>query len=200
MTAQSGSPTATDRSRRRGALAATGVAVLVIVLVVAALLLRGDTDGAATGTASPATPTASDSVASGSVPASATAAPTSQAPSPTSTIGATIPGEWTAAATFSEPGRRYVLGDLMAWSSGLIAVGTRYEDEARGVFGPPPAHTGRVWRSTDGTEWTDATPAGIFDQVELQHLFESADGSLIVLGDTWMGPDRTSAAWATSDG
>ena len=177
-----------------------GVAVLVIALVVAALMFRNDTDGAANWTASPAPPTASDAVASASVPASASAAPTSQAPSPTSTAGATIPGEWTAAATFSEPDRRYVLGDLAAWSGGLIAVGTRYEEEGRGVFGPPPAHAGRVWRSTDGTEWADATPAGVFDQVELQHLFESADGALIVIGDTWTGPDRTSAAWATSDG
>lgn len=200
MTAQSGSAPATDRSRRRSAIAAVGVAVLVIALVIAALIVRNDTDGAANGTPSPAAPTASDAVASASVPESASAAATSQEPSPTSTVGATIPGEWTAAATFSEPGRRYVLGDLAAWSGGLVAVGTRYEQEARGVFGPPPAHAGRVWRSTDGTEWTDATPAGIFGQVELQHLLAGADGALIVIGDTWTGLDRTSAAWATSDG
>lgn len=200
MTVQSGSAPGTDRSRRRSAIAAVGVTVLVIALVVAALILRNDTNGAANGTVSPAASSASDAVASASVPESASAAPTSQEPSPTSTVGATVPGEWTAAATFSEPGKRYVFGDIAAWSGGLVAVGTRYEEEFRAVFGPPPAHAGRVWRSTDGIEWTDATPAGITDQVEPQHLFERADGALIVIGDTWTGLDRTSAAWATSDG
>jgi hypothetical protein len=191
MTLQSGAPPATDRARRRWAIAAVVILVLVVALLVAALMLRDDRDGAASGTASPAIPTASDAAASATLPASASAAPSAEAP---------ISDEWIASATFSEPGRRYVAGDLAAWSDGLLAVGTWYESEDRGAFGPPPAHQGRVWRSTDGTEWADATPGGTFDQVELQHLLETADGALIVIGDRWTGQERTSAAWATTDG
>jgi hypothetical protein len=195
MTPQSGLPPATDRARRRWAIAAVFIAVLVVALVVA-LALRDGTDGAANGTAGSAIPTASDAVAS----PSASAAATAEAPSTAATAEAPIEEGWIAAATFSEPGRRYVLGDLAAWSGGLIAIGTWFESEERANFGPPPAHEGRVWRSTDGTEWADATPGGTFDQVELQHLFETADGALIIIGDRWTGPERTSAAWASSDG
>lgn len=201
MTSRSGPPPEEDRARRRWAIVAVGVAVLIVVIVVAVLALGDGTDG----TATPATPTASESVASASATASATAqasassVPSAQAPSPTA-VEAPIPGEWIAAATFSEPGRRYVLGDLAAWSGGLLAVGTWYEEEGRGVFGPPPAHQGRIWRSTDGTEWTDATPADTFDQLELLHLIQTADGTLIVVGDRWTGPERASEAWATTDG
>jgi hypothetical protein len=201
MTSQGGPPAATERAGPRWAILAIGAAVLVVALVVAVLALGDGTDGAASATASPATPTASESVASASASArtSASAVPSAQAPSPTAAEAA-IPGEWVAAATFSEPGRRYVLGDLAAWSGGLLAVGTWYEEEGRGVFGPPPAHEGRIWRSTDGTEWADATPAGTFDQVELKHLFETTDGALIVVGDRWTGPEQASEAWATTDG
>ena len=61
--------------------------------------------------------------------------------------------------------------------------GTLYDEVGRGVFGPPPSHAGRVWRSTDGTEWTDASPRpATFADVELVHLFEATDGALIVIG------------------
>ena len=86
------------------------------------------------------------------------------------------------------------------WSDGLVAVGTRYEDESRNVFGPPPQHAGQVWRSTDGTDWTDATPVGTFDDVELLHLFEVADGALIAIGQIYNELDPVSAAWETLDG
>lgn len=181
-------------------MAGVGVGVLVVALVVAALTLRDDTGEPATGTGSPATPTASAAVASNSVAPSPGGTPTAQAPSPTPSAQETVPEEWIASATFSEPGRRYAVGDMAAWSDGLVAVGTRYESDGRGVFGPPPAHEGRVWRSTDGTGWADATPANIFDQVELQHLFETTDGGLIVIGDVWTGVDRASAAWTSRDG
>jgi hypothetical protein len=190
MTVQRGPQAATDR-RRRLAIAAVVILALVVALLVALLMLRDDSDGAASGTASPSIPTASEPNPSATLPASASAAPSVEAPTS---------DEWIASATFSEPGRRYVAGDLAAWSDGLLAVGTWYESEDRGPFGPPPAHQGRVWRSTDGTEWADATPVGTFDQVELQHLLETGDGALIVIGDRWNGQERTSAAWATTDG
>jgi hypothetical protein len=173
--------------------------ILVIAVVAAALLLR-DEPGAgtapsatpdATGTAS-AEPTASDG---------ASAYPsTTQAPSPTAEAPSAIPTEWTATATFSEAGKRYVVGDLQAWSGGLIAVGTLYDDEARGVFGPPPERTGVVWLASDGTDWAVASVGDAFDGVELEHLLVRDDGSLLVVGSSWPGVEPVDVAWVSDDG
>ncbi|HEV2952094.1 MAG TPA: hypothetical protein VGZ51_08315 [Actinomycetota bacterium] len=167
-------------------------AVAAILLIV---LLQRQPDPAAEGSPSPSG--ASPSPAPTGSAASSTADPT---PEPTSSAPPAIPETWTEAAVFSEAGKRYVLGDLVAWSDGLVAAGTLYEDDARGVFGPPPPRAGRVWRSTDGTDWTDATPEGTFGDVELVHLYEAADGALIVIGHAYPEVDPVSAAWETRDG
>ena len=179
----------------RPVLIGLGVAAAIVLVLVAVLLLRpGDEP---VGEASPS-PTAIPTL-------SPTAATTpSETAQPSATPAATapaIPESWSEAARFSEAGKRYALGDLVTWSGSLVAVGTLYDEPGRGVFGPPPPHTGIVWRSADGTDWTDATPDGTFDQVELAHLFETSDGALIVIGTVW-GSDAnaSSRAWETHDG
>jgi hypothetical protein len=180
----------------RPAVIGIGVFAAIAAILLAIFLLQPDPEPVGGGDPSPTlapasvTPEPSESAAS-------SAAPTAE-PSPSGP--ATVPDGWTDVASFAEPGRRYTLGDLVAWSDGLVAVGTRYDDEARSVFGPPPPHAGRVWRSTDGTSWTDATPDGTFDQVELMQLFETNDGALIVIGAIWDGPDPRAAAWESDDG
>src|SRR5918999_1511142 len=178
------------------AIAAIGGAGVIVAIVLVALLLRDQAAGppgadasgtpaaSATTTASPATP----------------GEPQPSTPSATGSPPAVVPEEWTAVATFSEAGKRYVLGDMVEWADGLIAVGTLYEEESRNVFGPPPPRSGRVWRSPDGTVWTDATPANTFADVELAHLFETADGALIAIGNTYPEVDAVSQAWETTDG
>jgi hypothetical protein len=180
------------------ALIGLGVLAAVVAILLAVLLLRPQEPA---GQASP-------SPSSSGAPPSVTAEPTAAA-SPSATADPTaeapaLPGSWTEAAVFSEAGKRYVLGDLVAWSNGLVAVGTLYEDANRSVFGPPPPRSGRVWHSTDGSDWADVTPDGTFADVELAHLYEAADGALIVIGqayDNETAPESpVSAAWETRDG
>ena len=178
----------------RPVLVGLGVLAAMAVILLAVLLLQREPE-----TVGEASPSPSTTSAATTEPTAPSASPSST-PEPTTIPDPALPERWTQAATFSEPDRRYVLGDLVAWSDGLVAVGTRYQNEARGVFGPPPPHTGRVWRSEDGTTRTDATPDGVFDDVELTHLFEAADGALILIGNVWTDVDPTSAAWETRDG
>ena len=182
----------------RAVAAAAGVVLLVAVLIAAVALLNDDVGTGAIGSGSPA-PSASVSPSSAETVTSSAGAVT-PSPSASAQGPAAIPETWTETAVYSEPGKRYVLGDLMAWSDGIVAVGTLYEDENRNVFGPPPPRSGRVWRSTDGTDWTDVTPVGTFADFELAHLFEAADGALIVIGQTFSAIDPVSAAWETRDG
>jgi hypothetical protein len=200
MTDSTGPATPSDRTKPWRAIAVVGGAIVVAVVVIAALTMRdNDADTASPGSASPvpsASPVSSDSVADS--PSTPAATPS---PSATAEAAAAIPENWAESAVFAENGRRYVVGDLVAWSGGLVAAGTVYEGEARSVFGPPPQHAGRVWRSTDGTDWTDATPSDTFGDVELMHLFETSDGALVVIGQVYEGElDPTSAAWETLDG
>ncbi len=113
-----------------------------------------------------------------------------------------LPASWTRTAEFVEEGRRYLAGGLAAWDGALVAVGTRYETDERGVFGPPPAHAGRVWRSDDGEAWGDVTPTGTFDGVELVDVYVTSDNALIAIGVIW---DETTyeprnAFYESSDG
>ena len=171
------------------ALAAVAAVVIAVILLQSGPDAVGEADPSPTPEPASVTPQPSEPTES----AEPTAEPTPSGPP-------AVPETWTEAATFSEPGRRFVVGDLVAWSDGLVAVGTRYEDEGRSVFGPPPPHTGQVWRSTDGTDWTDATPADIFADVELRHLFETADGALVVIGHRYPDFEAVSVAWETRDG
>ena len=177
----------------RPAIVGLGVIAAIVAIILAVILLQPQPDPV--GEASPSPTTSGPSEPTEAAP-SATAEAT---PEPTATAVPKIAEAWTEAAVFSEPGKRYVLGDLVAWSGGFVAAGTLYEQEARNVFGPPPPHAGVVWRSTDGNEWTDARPA-VFDGIELTHLFETADGALIVIGNTYPEIDAVSAAWETNDG
>jgi hypothetical protein len=180
--------------RPRPALIGAGLVAAVVLLLLAVFLLRPGDDTVGEASPSPsAAPTTAEPTATASPTAQPTAAPTTSAPT-------TVPEAWIEGATFSEPGKRYVLGDLVAWSDGLVAVGTLYEQEARSVFGPPPPRSGRVWRSTDGTSWADVTPTGTFEDVELTHLFEAADGALIVIGNAYPELDPVSVAWESREG
>ena len=183
------------------AIAAVG-ALAVAALMLAILVLRDGTDGSPQ-TVGSGSPSAGPDGASESPAAASTdlASPSGAATPPVGPgASAAIADAWTAVATYSEPGQRYVFGDMASGTDGIVAVGTRYVSETRSVFGPPPAHQGVVWRSIDGTEWSELPAAATFDQVELTQLFHDADGALIAIGDTWIGLERTSAAWASPDG
>ena len=192
-------PQATSRGGpSRPVLVGIGAVVAIVAVGLAILLLQpepgavGEADQSQT-----SQPTSGTSQPMDSASPSGTAGATAEA---TGSVPTELPETWTEAAVYSEDGRRYVLGDLVAWSDGLVAVGTVYDSEARSVFGPPPPHAGRVWLSADGNEWTDATPNDTFGDVELVHLFETADGALIVIGQIYDELDATSAAWETLDG
>ncbi|MCV0403055.1 MAG: hypothetical protein K5924_05030 [Chloroflexi bacterium] len=86
---------------------------------------------------------------------------------------------------FAEEGRRYLAGGLARWDHGIIAVGTRYETEDRGVFGPPPGHEGRVWLTDDGESWRDVTPSETLVNVELVGVYVTSDGTLVAIGQAW---------------
>jgi len=186
---------------RRGApsIALIGIVVFVAIglLLLAIFVLRPSYDPIAD--ASPS-PTGTSVLSPGPSDAATPSGTGQQTATPTPTAPTNVPESWSEAAVFVEPGTRYVLGDLVEWSDGLVAVGTRYEDESRNVFGPPPEHSGKVWRSTDGTDWTDATPAEMFADVELLYLLEAADGALIAIGQVYPDLDPVSEAWETHDG
>jgi hypothetical protein len=178
---------------------------MAAVLALAVLLsgTRDDIGDASPSPSATALATPPPSASAGAAPPSPSAAEPSatSVPSPSDTPSAGVPGSWTDVATFSEAGRRYVFGDLTTRSGGgLIAVGTRWEEEFRSVFGPPPPRAGRVWTSSDGTTWTDVTPPGTFEDLELTHVYEAADGALVVIGDSWEGVEPTSVAWESTDG
>src|SRR5688500_9054999 len=107
------------------AVARVAVALIVSAVIAVALLLR---DEPGVGTTTSATPDPTITASSDPTPRdTASAAPSAtEAPSPTAEAPTAIPTEWTAVATFSETGKRYVVGDLQAWSGGLVAVGTLY--------------------------------------------------------------------------
>lgn len=194
-----------DESRTGLNTVALGIgAVAVIAIVLLGIVMFRPDDG----TTGMASPTASPAASSSALPTSS-AEPSEPQETPASSPSAAasagtptgMPESWTDIATFSEAGKRYILGDLTARSGGgLIAVGTRWEEEFRSVFGPPPPRSGRVWTSTDGTAWTDVTPSGTFADFELTHVYEAADGALIVIGDSWPGMEPVSAAWESTDG
>jgi hypothetical protein len=173
-----------------------GVIAAIAAILLVVFLLRPGSDPVGEVSPAPSAPPTSPEPTEGATPS----ASFQGTPAATSSAPATIPETWTDAAVFAEPGKRYVLGDLVAWSDGLVAVGTVYEEEGRSVFGPPPPRAGRVWRSTDGTDWTDVTPTDTFADVELVHLFEAADGALVVIGHSYPDVATVSAAWETSDG
>lgn len=188
----------TGPSFGRGLVIGVSGLALVVAALAAVLILRPSDDPVGQGGSTPSpTATAAPTEQATAEPSGPTDAPSS---TPAPSAAADVPTDWTAAAQFGEDGKRYVVGDLVSWSGGLLAVGTVYEDEARSVFGPPPPRSGRVWRSDDGTSWTDATPDGTFADVELAHLFETADGALVVIGQSYPALDPVSAAWETHDG
>ena len=180
----------------RPALIGAGLVGAILLILVAILLLRPDDEPIAH---------TSPSASSASPPSTSTgpatpSASTEQGAIPTYSPPPSEQESWTEVAEFAEPGNRYVLGDMEPWAGGVVAVGTLYEEQAFPVFGPPPPRSGRVWRSTDGTDWAEATPPDTFADVELTHLFETGDGALIVIGNAWTDVEPTSLAWETLDG
>lgn len=200
-----------SRRARRWVLAASGAAVVAATLLGVVVLsrdtetiglpspsptLEGTPEPSAQPTSTPEPATTEPSPTGSSSPPAATAAPSARA-----SAAPSVPAGWSQTASIREDGVAVVVRDMTTWSAGLIAVGTRYADTNLPVFGPPPGPEGRVWRSADGLTWADATPAGVMDGVELEHAFETADGSLVVIGratlDSWEAEHR---AWTTSDG
>ena len=72
---------------------------------------------------------------------------------------------------------------MMLYGQGSIAVGVEYEHHLP-IFGPTPAHEGRVWSSADGHTWDDVTPRGVFGNVSLHTLMRRADDMLLAVGST----------------
>ena len=179
--------------------AAVGAAIFLAVLLLQPPAQNiGDTSP--TPSASPVRSVA----ASPSSPASPAASPGLPSPStPLPAVEPVAPDAWEQVATFTEAGTTHLVEDVAAWAGGFIAVGTRYESDSFAVFGPPPPHRGMVWLSTDGRDWEDATPADVFNDIELQHLIV-LDDRLIAVGATVdalvAGADRSSRAFDSSDG
>jgi hypothetical protein len=186
-----------ERPRRPGwPIVLVVVLVAVVIGVVSAVLLsqRPPPDGAASNSATPS--------------ASASATPSASVDAEPTTSADPTPGTdltWTTAGTFGNDAGLSRVADVAVSDGGLVAVGVQL-DGYPPVLGPSPAHTGRVWSSTDGRSWEDVTPADTFDNVALGHLLVRADGSLLLLGtrsvtlDGVLSPEVGHTAWTSSDG
>lgn len=185
-------------------------AVLVLAVVVATNLVA---DRPAVGEASPTTAISQDPTASqsASAPASiapsmapeASEAPQSAVPTPSPVPATGLPSSWSITSTIREAGRTIVVSDLTEWNGGAIAVGTRYAVDSFSVFGPPPDHTGRIWSTNDGLSWSDVTPEGAFGGIELDDIFVTGDGTLVLIGTQVVDPtslQHASRVWTSRDG
>jgi hypothetical protein len=185
-------------------------AVLVLAVVVATNLIA---DRPAVGEASPTPAISQDPTASqsASAPASiapsmapeASEAPQSAVPTPSPVPATGLPSSWSITSTIREAGRTIVVSDLTEWNGGAIAVGTRYAVDSFSVFGPPPDHAGRIWSTNDGLSWSDVTPEGAFGGIELDDIFVTGDGTLVLIGTQIVDPtslEQESRVWTSRDG
>jgi hypothetical protein len=87
---------------------------------------------------------------------------------------------------------------VVSTPQGLVSVGVQFSSPLPNL-GPLPPHEGRIWRSTDGTTWEDATPAGVFGGVWFRWVFVSGD-TVIAFGTVQRGdaPSQT-RAWQSTD-
>lgn len=201
----------TARMRATNPRAIVIVAAVVVVAIAAgigfAVLSAGRDPGEASASASAPVPSASSqpsetaSAAPSLEPAPSVAESITPSPTPEPATG--LPASWTAAATIREEARTIVVTGMTSWDGGAIAVGTRYADDSFGVFGPPPEPTGRVWATDDGRSWTDVTPAGIFEGVQLGDVFATMDGTLVLTGTEIVDMttfERATRVWTSEDG
>ena len=160
MTDSTGPATPSERTTPWRAIAAVGGAILLAIVVIAALALRDNgsvghraSSGPGRGSGSPVRVGVTRPPPFGNNPHHPSTPATLPSPSPR-IAPAALPENWTEAAwSLPRTAGRYVVGDLVAWSGGLVAAGAPVEVRNEGtgsVFGPPPQHAGRVWRSTDG--------------------------------------------------
>lgn len=175
----------------RPALIGLGVVAAIAAILLVVFLLRPDPDPAveadASPTVTPASPTAKPTAAA------STAAPEST-PSPTAEP---VAGWQGGSIPVSDAGTERVHA-VTPMAGGFVAVGINYPE------GPPflvavPLE-GRVWHSTDGRSWEDATPPDTFADAMLNHIFVTADDALIVIGAVAEGDTGRPAAWESADG
>jgi hypothetical protein len=154
---------------RAALIAVAAVTVVGIVTVVLAVSWNGP---AARSTLRPS------ASASGSAAASSSPSLTPTAPPPSIAPLARV-------ASFGADGSIEHVSSIARWSGGFVAVGTRYAAVTMPNFGPPPRHEGRIWTSTDGISWADATPPNTFADRELDTVYQAADGALVIIGSNW---------------
>jgi hypothetical protein len=140
-----------------------------------------------------ASPSSSSPAASPSTPASSP----SMGLSPSATPGSGL------AAFGTGPGPA-IARDVVSFGAGFVAVGAQFGGVIPN-FGPLPAHEGRIWLSDDGISWEDATPNGLFGNVDLTDVFVRTDGFLVALGGVSQPvPGGTELAslgvWESADG
>jgi hypothetical protein len=107
---------------------------------------------------------------------------------------------WTRMAAFGEAYGRTSVNQIAAFEGGIVAVGVERPNPVM-----PDHDEGRVWASSDGREWADVTPPGLFADTSLVSLIVADDGGLIVFGTRSSdGEDgynpSAMGAWESRDG
>jgi hypothetical protein len=140
-----------------------------------------------------ATPTAESSV-------SQEPSPSSAAPTPFPSDGQTGNGI-SRVASFGTNGNLDRVSAMTAWQEGLVAVGANYSVNRMPAFGPLPPHDGRIWTSSDGVEWRDATPPTSLDDVVVRFVVVAPDGALVAIGELWNADttEVSNLAWRSAD-
>lgn len=164
---------------------------------VAAIVL-GFLAACGSGTSVTEPPSSSGTVAPQSSPSPATSPAQSATSSPDASVAADA---WVVAGSFASGRGPAIVRDVAATDAGLIAVGVAYDGVIPNL-GPSPAHAGRVWRSQDGRSWEDVTPAEVFASIDLRHVIERPDGSLLASGSVTPPGDQVapeSGFWTSSD-
>lgn len=210
MNGPSNSTNPPSSAKARGVvIAAAVIALAAIVGIGFAILTAGrEPDQASASEPAPvpsatSRPSETASAAPSLEPTPSVADSVAPSPTPEPEPATGLPASWTAAATIREEGRTIVVTGMTGFDGGAIAVGTRYADDAFGVFGPPPAPTGRVWATDDGVSWTDVTPAGVFEGVQLGDVFATTDGMLVLSGTEIVDMttfERATRVWTSEDG
>jgi hypothetical protein len=137
-------------------------------------------------------------------PPTATLGASDATPSPgdasSSLRAATTDLSWTRSVDFGETYGRTSVNQMVAFDGGILAVGV---ERANPVM--PDHDEGRVWASSDGREWADVTPPGLFADTSLVSLIVADGGGLIVFG-TRSSDDEDGyspsamGAWESRDG
>jgi hypothetical protein len=200
-------PPAADAPMRGGTprwpLVGVGVLAAAAAILAVAVMLGGvrNNTGEASPSPSPSAGASGSPAAAASASATVDAAPASETPSPTVAVTPSPPSPttdlaWTETASFPMEGGASAVSAVARHDTGLIAIGVAY-DEPLPILGPPPPHDGRVWLSSDGTDWEDITPAGTFENTALRFVQATPDGELIVHGwESSADPDSVGAAVA----